>query len=394
MTARNSRCFGVLFSESFNVIFVMAVFYFLGGSYCAASPIVALVPGTTREEYVELQEGGDYASDCLWERERALDTILRAHPLNRAALLLRAQAAVQLGDTLVAGSDLARLGSLDPKFAGLTSTRVSLARVRGATREELDAYATMGSPEKEGWSARARVAELQGDLPQAIAEVKTSIARHDGAFSYVELAELQLRHKEPEAIKSLETAIAQMQADAFHKSASPWVQAELMGAYWADGRREKALEVGLDLSRKIIGDDDHHSVRTCLPRALLGCVVLTDAGVGTARDSAEVQRILEQSLKLTDKPHAEMEEFTFLAISGKRDREQASQGARLTLKRAPYLEWAQWSALYLILTQDRDAQGLSDALPLDSLQHRIAVAEFAFRADRKRGDRKRGRKPF
>jgi hypothetical protein len=367
-----------------------ALAFILAFSHCAASPEIVLVEGATRQEHAELQEGPGHGSDCLRIRTLALDAVLRAHPNNRAALILRAQAAVELGNTVDATADLARLKSIDPDFPWIASTRASLARVKGQVREELAAYAAMGTDRNADWSVHTRVLELKGLYPESVLELKTLIGRDQTPFLLAELADMQLRHNDPDAIASLENAISAMQSQGGYGPVSAPLYANLMGAYWAKGERAKGLKVALDISHKIIDDPDYRYARKYLPRAALGCLALSRAGAGFGDDAAEVDKVLEQSVKLAGGDEAQLDGLALLAIMGKRNRQEVVEGAKITLRHTPCLEWARWSALYLILTEDRDDKELSDSLPADSLQHRILIAELAARGKPEKGKPEKG----
>ncbi|HET6252376.1 MAG TPA: hypothetical protein VFE47_32110 [Tepidisphaeraceae bacterium] len=349
----------------------------LSGQNCLAMRGVIMVLGVDQEEAIQLSVPGT-GDECLQDRIGVLNVVLREHPQNRGALIVRAQAEIELGLIGGAGLDLAVLKSIDPSFPNLDFTQALLAHAKGANEEELAAYLAMHTDDP---GERARILELQGHPDDAIGLLTEATTDNSDILRgdhLTDLSDLELRHgRRADAIRDYKAAIVEMRdvkRGFTQESGCALAQMKLMGVQWANGQREEALRLALAVSRTVIEDKKYYYARPCVARSVLAALALTKEGVGSPQDRAEAEELLAKALKFVEKDHAEMDERYLLAIAGKLDRKEVLSKFDGVLKRAPNLEWAQWGVLYLSL-EAGDVKESSSGLPNDCLPGQIILEE-------------------
>lgn len=313
------------------------------------------------------------------------DAVIRKNPRNRMARLIRARSLLELGRIEDSKRELLSLRKEFPTFREVLDLLAGAAIATGDTSEAVTFYKERMrlkpvDPELIGLEAFAttwyemRILELEGKTSAVEKELVLLATESDaitGGVAKEELAGFYLRHGKPGQAVGCLKSLSEVPTD-WSDSASQ-VRLLLGIAHWASGNREEALKSFLSIAEAL--DNVADANEEFRAKATLGAVALARRGTGTNQDAEKAEKLLKRlTARFPVAPDYPLR-ATVLAAAGRNDVAQRSKGLARILEKARYLEWALWEALYLGLTEPREAGRLLELLPAGTVQRRIADLE-------------------
>jgi hypothetical protein len=147
-------------------------------------------------------------------------------------------------------------------------------------------------------------------------------------------------------------------------------------ANWALGRRPEGFQACLQATEDLIGDDDYINKADFLPNVLLALHRLASTGVGAAAQRARADELFKKGVPLVKTDDKYSTAFALHTLAAGGPHQDANEHVRKILTKAPGLDWALWSALYLALDDPKQGQDLIALLPEKSVERRIAEVEL------------------
>jgi tetratricopeptide (TPR) repeat protein len=147
-------------------------------------------------------------------------------------------------------------------------------------------------------------------------------------------------------------------------------------AHWAMRQRDDAFRVVLQATEDLIGDDDAINKAPFLSEVLLALHRLASTGIGTPEQRARADELFRKGRSLIGSGDTYSADIALRTQGVAEAHADASQLVQKVLSKAPGLDWARWSALYLALDDPEHGQELLRLLPEKSIQRRIAEVEL------------------
>ncbi len=354
----------------------------------------AFYPGATSQESAELARflGFDLgANHRAPEKLQFLSDLLQRAPDNRPVRLRRAELLLDLGQPADAAADLKLLAANNQDFPGVRQAQVELARITGATADELAGYQAWSrmprNPDRnlDLWIPQpqllaAHIAELNGDMKAADAAWQQFLQpRGAGSAYYMEYGEFHDRIGQyAAAVKDYQSLLDNPKIDA---EFSTQARIHLARSLWALGRIDEAEKQAMTALSRIQENQDQ-TLRVLLPPAVLAAYTLTMPGLGLADETVRVKDRAQARSALValaqGLPHDTLcgHEIAAAALADNQPLAQSAGQLSKIVKDSPHLEWALWSEVFLGYAAPGEGRRMLKEIPELSIQHAILARQF------------------